>query len=70
MKKIILTALFSISIIQFSTASDAWCIARPNQDNPGYCTEGLDGKGKCVTLKVEGADRCQADQPDENPTIN
>ena len=41
----------------------AWCVARPGQENNGYCSEGLDGKGKCVKIYIAGADRCQADQP-------
>lgn len=51
------------------TASAAWCVALPHKNNPGYCSEGVDGKGKCVVIRIDGADRCSDDQPDDDPSV-
>lgn len=64
MKKILLIA----SIMLLGTASyagDSWCkVSTNSQHNKGYCTEGIDGTGKCLSMAIENASKCSDDQPD------
>ena len=66
MKKLII-ALLLLCAVAISALADqsAWCITLPQKDNPGWCSEGLDGRGKCVVIRIDDAPRCSADQPEE-----
>lgn len=61
-----LMTLLCLMMLAFSVqAADAWCkVSVTASENVGYCVEGVDGTGKCLVNKVEGAPRCSDDQPE------
>lgn len=72
MKKILILFLFTLfTTLAYASQPVAYClVAPPGNVNGGYCTEGLDGKGKCVKPYIEDAPKCSADQPNTNQSNN
>ena len=61
MRKIILLVCF---VIIQNLSFGAHCTgSHVISENIGWCTSGVDGYGKCLSLFVEDADRCNGDQP-------